>query len=279
MQQNMQQVARAQLQASTGQRYSSFADDPQAQSSVMQSSGAIRAIEQYRKNVSDATARTALEDSVLDQISTTLDRARQVAIEQSSSTATAATRAGAKAEIDNLIEFIAGLGNTKYADSYLFGGDDVTSAPISNVSPFYTTSQPPSGNHKAEISAGRLFRATHNARELLLDTNVMQSLTDLSAALAGSDRTQISAAIDPIITAHGYTQALVGDLGARINQLDITAASLESMRINLTMLQSDVSEIGQEEAYTELLARQNTFQAAMLATSRVMGMTLTDYLR
>jgi flagellar hook-associated protein 3 FlgL len=33
-----------------------------------------------------------------------------------------------------------------------------------------------------------------------------------------------------------------------------------------------------EKAITELVSRQNTYQAAMLATSRVMGLNLANYL-
>ena len=34
-----------------------------------------------------------------------------------------------------------------------------------------------------------------------------------------------------------------------------------------------------EEAMVDLIGRQTSYQAAMMATSRVMGMTLADYLR
>ena len=44
-------------------------------------------------------------------------------------------------------------------------------------------------------------------------------------------------------------------------------------------LKSDVEEVDVEEAVTELVSRQTAYQAAMLATSRVMGLTLADYLR
>jgi flagellin-like hook-associated protein FlgL len=40
-----------------------------------------------------------------------------------------------------------------------------------------------------------------------------------------------------------------------------------------------LSEANYEEAMTELISRQTAYQSAMLATSRVIGMTLTDYLR
>ena len=34
-----------------------------------------------------------------------------------------------------------------------------------------------------------------------------------------------------------------------------------------------------EKAITEMVARQTAYQAAMLASSRVMGLSLTEYLR
>jgi len=40
-----------------------------------------------------------------------------------------------------------------------------------------------------------------------------------------------------------------------------------------------LSEVDQEKAITDLVSRQTAYQSAMLATSRVIGLTLTDYLR
>jgi flagellin-like hook-associated protein FlgL len=37
--------------------------------------------------------------------------------------------------------------------------------------------------------------------------------------------------------------------------------------------------VDQEKAITDLVTRQTAYQSAMLATSRVLGMTLTDYLK
>jgi len=37
--------------------------------------------------------------------------------------------------------------------------------------------------------------------------------------------------------------------------------------------------VDMEEAITEMVARQTAYQAAMQASSRVMGLSLTDYLR
>lgn len=279
LQSNLQRVAQAQAQVSSGQKYTSFADDPRAQSSIMQSSGALRALDQYRRNIGDATARTNLEDSVLSQLTDAVDRAKDIAIQQGTASSTASTRGGAKAEVDNLIDFVTSLGNTKYQDGYLFGGDDVTNAPVTASPPFYATAAPPGGTHTTEIGAGQLFKSNHNAKEMLLDTGVLASLKSLSTALGANDQAAIGASLSGLGTSQQGVQALVGDLGARQNHLDITSSNLDALETNLKTFKSNLSEVDQAQAMTDLVSRQTTYQAAMLATSRVIGMTLTNYLK
>lgn len=278
LQQNLQRVAQSQTQVSTGQKFTSFADDPQAQSSAMQGSSALRALEQYRRNIGDATARTNLEDSVLSQLTDALDRAREISVEQGTATASAITRGGAKAEVDGLIDFVTSLGNTSYQNGFLFGGNNSDAAPVTNSAPFYTGSAP-TGTHSTEIAAGQLFKANHNAGELLLDTGVLASLKSLSTALAANDQTAIGASAASLGAAQQGVQALVGDLGARENHLQIAGSNLDALEANLKTFQSNLTEVDQAQAMTELVSRQTAYQAAMLVTSRVIGMTLTDYLR
>ncbi len=278
LQNGLQRVAQSQVQVSSGQKYTSFAEDPQAQSSVMQSSSALRALDQYKRNIDDATARTNLEDSVLSQLTDAIDRAKDIAVQQGTSTATPSTRGGAKAEVDQLISFVASLGNTKYQDGYLFGGDNATAAPVTTSPPFYATSAP-TGTHNTEIAAGQLFKSNHNAKEMLLDTGVLTSLKSLSTALGANDEAGIGTSLGGLGSAQQGVQVLVGDLGARQNQLDITGSNLDALQTNLKTFKSNLAEVDQAAAMTELVSRQTAYQSAMLATSRVIGLTLTDYLK
>jgi len=279
MQQSLQAMAQSQAQVSTGQKFTSFADDPAAQSTVMQDSSALRALTQYQRNVSDATSRANMEDSVLNQLGTTLDRAKQIAIQQGTATATASTRASAKAEVDSLINSVVSLGNTQYAGSYLFGGDNTTAAPLTNSPPFYSTPAAPSGTHTTQIAAGQLFKSNHNASEIFLDTNVLSSLKALSDALGSNDQTGIGNAVGTITTASQNVQVIVGDLGARENQLQVTSSNLAALSTNLKTFQSSLSQVDQAQAITDLVTRQTAYQSAMMATSKVLGLTLANYLR
>lgn len=279
LQQNLQAMAKAQAQVSSGQKYTAFSDDPQAQSSVMQTSSSLRALDQYKRNIDDGTARASMEDSVLQQLGDSVDRASQIALQEGSSTSTAATRLSAKAEVDNLIDSAVGLGNTKYQNDYLFGGNDVSDAPLSNAPPFYTGAAADSGSHTTEIASGQLFKSNHNAKEIFLDTGTLQALKNLSTALGANDTAGIASAQAALTSAQQGIQALVGDLGARESQLTNAGSNLDALKTNLTTFKSSLSEVDQETAITNLVTRQTAYQSAMLATSRVIGMTLTDYLK
>jgi len=279
LQQNLQAMAKAQAQVSSGQKYTAFSDDPQAQSSVMQTSSSLRALDQYKRNIDDATSRANMEDSVLQQLGDSVTQATQIAMQEGNATSTAATRLTAKAQIDSIIDSAVALGNTKYQNDYLFGGNDVTDAPLSNTPPFYTGAAADSGAHTTEIAAGQIFKSNHNAKEIFLDTGTLQALKDLSTALGANDTVGITAASASLQSAQQGIQAVVGDLGARENQLDNAGSNLDALKTNLTTFKSSLSEVDQETAITELVTRQTAYQSAMLATSRVIGMTLTDYLK
>lgn len=277
---NLRQVEAAQRRVSSGLRIEKASEDPVAATGVMQAGSSLRALDQYRRNIGLASTRASAEEGVLDRVTEVLTRARELAISQGSDTASAATRATTKAEVDQLLEFVVGLGNTRVGESYLFGGDQAVapfSAPSTDPPVFATT--PPTGNHQVEISSGQYLKANHNGTEVFLDTGALQALYDLSAALGTGDGAAVRNSLVGLENASSGVQNLLGDIGARSNQLQVTTANLDALEITLRTFKSDLEEVDLERAVTELVGRQTAFQAAMLATSRVMGMTLTDYLR
>jgi flagellar hook-associated protein 3 FlgL len=211
---------------------------------------------------------------------------------QGSATSDPTTRAATKAEVDQLLQAAIQIGNTKFGDEYLFGGQTADRAPFdagqTAQTPPYVSLDPatglpgdPSGVNQTEISAGRYMQATHDGKQVFLDTGLLQALKGLSDALAdtATPQTKVQDALGNLDSAFDQVQTLIGENGARVNQLDVTSANLDAFATNLKTLKSDLEEVDVEEAVTELVSRQTAYQAAMLATSRVMGLTLADYLR
>lgn len=292
---NLRQMAAAQDRVATGKRISRASDDPSGASEVMRTSDSIRAVGQLGRNVDFARGRVETEENVLDQLTLALTRASELAVGQASATANAGTRAATKAEIDDLLRFAISLGNTRSSDGFLFGGDFVDSAPFDPgadlslpvdrelyLSPDPTdpsVKREPTGDAKVTIGPGFELATAHNGAEIFLDTRALEVLHRLSTALGANDVDGIRSSIDEIRNSIDGVQVRVGEIGARFKQLEITESSLKSLSVTLMTYRSGIEDVEFEVAATDLAARQSAYQAALLATSRVLNLSITDYLR
>lgn len=279
MQQSLSLMNAAGRQASTGLRLQAASDDPVATNQVMQSSSTLRALAQYKKNVQAGTARSQAEETVLNSLTTILSRARSLAVSQGTATATPATMAQTRAEVEQLLAEARSLGNTQFENGYLFGGLDSQTAPFPLGAPPFSADSSPSGQQQTEIGSGQYRPSAHNGTQVFLDTGVLQSLYDLDRALANDDAGAVKQSIGGLTDAFSGVQTLLGDVGAWQNSFQIASSNIDALTVNLTAFKSSLSDADMESAITDLLSRQNTYQAAMAATARVMNLSFTDYLR
>lgn len=273
-----QEVEEAQRHTQTGLRVERASDDPNAASSIMSSAASLHALDQYQRNIGVATVRSNTEEEILDKLTTVLERAKQLGIQEGNGTASAQTRLVAKAEVDQLLAFAIQLANTKFEGEYLFGGDQSGTMPITSSTPPFTTA-PPTGQRRAEISEGRVVNVNHNADQIFLTSNVLASLEELSTALGANDQLAITNSITTIDSAFGAVQTLFADTGAQSNQLEITTQNIVALGGTLRAFKSDLEDVDLEAAVTTLVSKQNAYQSALLATSRVLTLSLADYIR
>jgi len=282
----MAALLKAQAQVSSGKRMQAPSDDPLAATQVMSSGSSLRALDQYRSNVQAASSRIAQEDAVLQQIGDLVTRAKEIGLSEGGSTASDATRATANAEVQQIFGEIVSLGNTKFGDEYLFGGAQSQTEPFaatgSGATLDYTTTTP-QGGRSINVGDGQTMAVAHDGKQLLLDSGVLDAVKQLSRSLDPASptygRAGIAASLTSIDSSFDAVQSLVGDVGAKGKELDSTQQNLAAYKTNLTTFKSNLEDIDIEQAVTELTNRQVAYQAAMLATSKVMGLTLSDYLR
>ena len=261
--------------ATSGLRIERPSDDPVATTGIMQSSSSLRAIDQYLRNLSTAESRLAVEDDVLAQLSDLLSRAREVGVGQGGDTATAQTRQAARLEVDGLLESVRSLGNTRLGEAWVFGGDEAHRPPFGD-----DPLQPlPEGDGSLEVAAGRLVQTAHSARTIFSDSGALDALTALSEALDQDDRSAIATALQGLEGAHSAVQSLVGEVGARMNRVDVARENLTALDLNLRTYRSDLQDIELEEAISNLVRQQVAYQTALAANARILSLNLTDYLR
>lgn len=282
----------AQERVSSGLRVRRMSDDPTAAHSVMLNDGALRAMTQYRRNIERAQSRVLFEDQVLGQVGSLLTRARELAIGQASATANTETRLAAAAEVEEILYSLVQLGNTTYGGEFIFGGDQGQTAPFavtgSRTTLTWGTPTGAAGMRPTQIGAQQSLTPTHDGASIFVQSGVLDAVRELAVALAGAappvtptpDAVQnINAAQARIDAALQAVQGLVGETGARANTLELTLANLGAFTTSLQAFQSELRDVDIEVAVTELVTRQTAYQAAMLASSKVLNLSLTDYLR
>ncbi len=289
LQTNLQAIERAQRQISSGLKVERMSDDPTAANEVVRLSSSLRVIDQFRRNLNQASGRAQTAESVLDRLTSTLGRGVELAIGQGGSTATTQTRLAAKAEVDQLITLAVDIGNTRFGDTYLFAGTRGTEAPFavpgSPTDPFTALRDQngdpvdPTGNPRFEIGDGVFTVAGPNGTEAFLDTGALEALRSLSTALGNDDMAGIQSAQVALQQSVSRVQTVIGGIGARTNAMETAGDQLDALEFTLTRFRSDLRDVEVEEAISELSGRQTAYQAALAATSRILGTSLADYLR
>ena len=287
LQANLQGLDRIREDISSGIRLRKMSDNPTSGGELVRIGSSMRALLQFKRNVDSGIARASAEENVLDQLTNALTRGIELGIGQASATANAQSRLIVKAEVDQLISYAANLGNTRVGDEYLFGGNRSGEAPFATPAPatgsfsrLTLAGSPvnPSGNITLEIGDNTFVTPTHNGTEVFIDTDALEALRALSTALGNNDPTAIQTAADRLTTANSNVQSLIGTQGARINELETASVNHNLMELNLKAFRSDLRDTEIDKAMVELVGRQTLYQAAMSATSRILGLSLANYL-
>lgn len=288
LQQGLQGIDRVRDDIATGVRIRRMSTNATDGGQLVRIGSSMRAITQYRRNADAGINRAQAEESALDLLGGALTRAAELGVSQSTATANADSRLIVKQEVDQLLGLSASVGNTRFGDEFLFGGTRSNEAPF-HLPPPATGSfsrlldaggQPvnPSGNITLEVGDGKFVTPTHNGTQVFLDTDALEALRALSDALGANDPAAIQVATGRVSAANARVQALVGTQGARINEMEGAKANLDAIEFDLQAYRSDLRDTEVDKAMVELVGKQTLYQAAMSATSRILGLSLANYL-
>ena len=302
LQSSQARLQEAQQRVTSGLRVERMSDDPTAGSAIMQAGAGLRGLAQYRRNVETAGSQLNAEDVALDQLGQVLARAKELGVGQAGANASTAGRKATAGELRQLYDQAVALANQKLGDVSLFGGTtvaggappfekfDAVAVRNAGVDPFAAAIDPAArdglgqpivatGTRQVEIAAGQTMATTHAGQQVFVDSGALQGLYQMAVALENDDPDGITAALGTVDRAFDATQARVGEIGARQNQVDAVAVGIDALDAALVDQRSHLSEVDAEQAITEMMTRQTAYQAAMLASSKVMGLSLVDYLR
>jgi len=152
------EMARLQEQTATGSRINRPSDDPSTAYRVITLNSQENSLENYLNNISDMIGTLEMSSTVIQEIEATITETKVRLTQVIGGIYHEDTKERVAEGINDLLEQVVSLANTKYMGQYLFGGNNTTSAPYlverSNGQITSVTYQGDFENRQVEVAPG-----------------------------------------------------------------------------------------------------------------------------
>jgi flagellar hook-associated protein 3 FlgL len=280
LQKNLREVTESQDRISSGLRVARPSDDPAAASQILVTNTTLRQNGQYLRNIEQALARTQTEEESLGAAADLLMRVKEITTRAGDGLSQGAIRESVKQEVDEIFSALVGIGNASIGGIYIFAGDQGDQRPFTETalagSPSYTSTNP-TGGQTFDIAPGQTMVPNHDGSSVIHP--LLDAVRAVSLALGSDDQTAILSSISGIDSQTNRIHNAIAEIGTRTNTLEGAQQRLGDQNVSLAKFKSVLREVAPEEAITALTQAQTRYQAALMATSRVMNLTLANYMQ
>lgn len=277
------QTSKLQNQVATGQRILSADEDPAASARVLDYQSELRRVDQFDENATRAIEISQATFASLRDTKEISDRATELATLGRSPTSPDALQAYAS-EVNQLIEQLLQVGNTRLGNDYLFAGTAVDAAP-------YTATRDAAGNVTAVAYAGNLSVASIPLSEVASvapssspDTNLavrdlLNELVRLRDALNTNDSAAVATSQENLINGEDAFVTALAATGAVQTRIEVNRAQQQGRGDNLVGLIGRETTVDLPDAIVRLNQSQVAYQAALQSAANIMKISLLDYIR
>ncbi len=276
LQRNMRILSKYSDRLSTGKKINKPSEDVAGGARALDYKVKLNENEQYMKNIDDAYSYLDFSDTVMSSISSSLTRAKELAIEAANGTQSAETRYTIAAEIGNLRDEVFNYSNSRFRDRYVFSG-------YSTDTPAFDSGYNYQGDSgEIDVMVGRNSTIAANIpgnAALSYGGNTFAKILDnFRIALENNDEAEIQMAITNIEGMLEQTANVRALFGARLAYLEKQKINLEDMNYSLKMFLSDTEDADIAETVSELAKTEVTLQSLRASGSEMLSQSLLDFL-
>lgn len=283
---NLGRLAELQRQVASGKRFTRVEQDPLGASTVIRAQRGTRAIDQYAKNGTGAQVRLGAEEAVVTQTEDLLRQARDFALgfakgDPPYTTSQSTQRQVAADQLTRLLDDVISLGNTKIGNEYILAGDKSTTPAFDRTAgATYGHYQGGTRQRQIEIADGIKIATNHTGDQFVGPAiAALKALRDAVDPANNQTEAQVQTAVQAVFDRSQDLEISTAQTGTTGNQVVTTLKSNAGLRNDLATMRGNVEDVGLEEAVAKMLSLQTTIQASYSATSRMINLSLTDYLR
>jgi flagellar hook-associated protein 3 FlgL len=285
MLENQARLSKTQMQLATGKRILTPSDDPAGATKTLDVQRYLETNKQFLSNMGFARARLETQETALASVTDLLQRANELAIQGNNGTASATDRAAIAAEVDQLLEQMLALANTRDSNGeYLFGGlqRDVAAFvwdPATGAVSYNGDTQ----QRQIQVSEVRRLADADTGQDVFMGVAGAggASAFDILAKFAADLRTpgaSLSDSIGNIKLAMQQVLDVRARGGARLNSLDDLGNVNQDLSVTLQAELSEIRDLDYAEAVSRMNRQLLAFQASQQSYAKLSQLSLFNYL-
>lgn len=293
-----------QNQLSTGHRINKPSDDPTGVQNAMRLKSNIASVTQWSNNADQALQFMNTTDSTMGDMTSMLQRIRDLAVQGSNGTLATTDRGAIADEVDQLSSQLQIMANTQVGSKYMFSGSatdkeliptgstgSTSSIDLSALSSSQANGQDMKfevGNNlniPVSVNGQTLFGlttttdpSTHITTTTTTATGMLNTLSTLSSNLRSNDSTGVSNLLGNIDANINNVINQRADLGARINRMTAIQSQLGSTSNNLQGNLSSIQDADMAKTITDFTNQQNVYKAALAVGAKIIQPSLVDFM-
>jgi len=267
-----EELSKANKVVSTGKRITNLSDDPVGLTQALDIKSTLSNIEQLERNINLGKSWLNTAETTLNSVQNLISDTKALCVQMATATTGAAERASAATTIQNTLDEIISLGNTEVSGRYIFAGTNADTTPF-NEDGFYN-----GDNNPFTIKIGKDAKIVIGNDGSAVFGDIFQTLSDLKDALEGNNVNGIEEAMSNLDNHFDHITAKISDIGSKINRMEIKEGILQDSNLFNTDRLSKVEDADIAEAIITLNEIQLAYQAALTSSTKVMELSLIDYL-
>lgn len=276
----------AQKRTISGKKILLASDDVSGANRALGLRSSISKVDQFADNINVARPFLSAAESALGDLIKAVRSVRDIAIAAASPDLTGNSGQNYIAQLENILDLMLDLANSKHVDQYLFSGTATdTPAVQCDASGNYVYA----GNAEVRrvqvlswvslpinVPGMSLFNFDGSAGEGTTDLFTM--VKQLKDAIASGDATAVSNQLSNIDANLDNLLTCSARLGSWSSRMEKAQALLSDTKTRLQEMLSDIEDIDLAQAVTELKTYENIYQAALLTSSRILDVSLASFM-
>jgi flagellar hook-associated protein 3 FlgL len=279
-------LIKSQEQVSSGLRMQTVSDDPDQVSTLLQLKAQIAHNDQLKYNLGRVQTEVNSAEQAINNATTLMDTARQIATEGANGTTTVPTRTQLAGQVKDILTEVFGLTNTTVENRYVFSGNSDQTAPYAAVDLTQPnglgTYQGSNNSRTVEHPNGSTFPVSLSASQIFdsggPSTSTLQALTGLYNDLISNNVSNLATDAANIQTASSYLsgqQERYGQIQTQVAD-GLTYQAKESVQLSAQL--SNTQDADTTAAITEMQQASISEQAALQAQAALPKKSLFDFL-